>query len=65
MHALLSELANYFEKEKTDLYAQIDLTDYEEIGLEPTDVHKSKKSHKDAVQELSFSLAEACRELEP
>ncbi|MFB6137638.1 MAG: UPF0058 family protein [Halobacteriaceae archaeon] len=51
LHGLLAEAGTHFE-ENHDM--KIDLTDYEEMGVRPTSIHKSKTDHKAAV----FALVE-------
>lgn len=65
LHSLFSEIADYIEDNNPEIYNQLDFTDYENMNLKPTSVHKTKTDHKKAVQELSTTLAEACESLEP
>jgi len=51
LHGLLAEVGNYYE-EMTP--AEIDLDDYDSLGVRPTSIHKSKTDHKTAV----FALAD-------
>jgi hypothetical protein len=50
LHGLLSEVRSQYEYWGEDL----DLEAYEELGVKPTSIHKSKTDHKAAV----FKLAE-------
>ncbi|MFB6125237.1 MAG: UPF0058 family protein [Halanaeroarchaeum sp.] len=51
LHGLLAEVGNYYEElAPTDL----DLDEYESLGVRPTSIHKSKTDHKTAV----FALAD-------
>lgn len=65
LHALFSEISNYIEEQDPEVYEQIDLSKYENLGVRPTSIHKNKSEHKEALQELSTSIVEACQELEP
>lgn len=49
LHGLLAEVSNHFEERHGD----IDLENYESLGVQPTSIHKSKTNHKAAV----FALA--------
>lgn len=65
LHGLFGQISSYVEKEHQELYEQVDLSRYEELGVNPTSIHKNKSDHREAVEELSSSLAEACEALEP
>lgn len=61
LHGLLSEVrAEYEESEGTDL----DLEGYEDYGVQPTSIHRSKTDHKHAVFELVHGLTESLSEQE-
>lgn len=51
LHGLLAEVSNHYEAQNDD---QVDLTDYDSLGIRPTSIHKSKTDHKAAV----FALAD-------
>ncbi len=65
LHGLFSQISKYIEEEHKDLYEQVDLSGYNELGIKPTSIHRNKTDHREAVEELSSSLAEACEALEP
>ena len=50
LHGLLAEVGNYYERVSA---RELDLEEYEQKGVRPTSIHKSKTDHKDAV----FALA--------
>ncbi|MFC3476643.1 UPF0058 family protein [Halobacterium litoreum] len=50
LHGLLAEVGNYYEQRENE---DIPLDEYEELGVRPTSIHKSKTDHKAAV----FALA--------
>ncbi len=51
LHGLLAEVCNHYEQ-MTE--CTIEHTEYTELGVRPTSIHKSKTDHKAAV----FALAE-------
>lgn len=51
LHGLLAEVGNYYEETTP---AELDLDDYDSLGVRPTSIHKSKTDHKTAV----FALAD-------
>lgn len=51
LHGLLAEVCNHYELRSENT---IDHTAYDELGVQPTSIHKSKTDHKEAV----FALAE-------
>jgi len=50
LHGLLAEVGNYYEQRENE---NIPLDEYEDLGVRPTSIHKSKTDHKAAV----FALA--------
>ncbi len=52
LHGLLAEVSNHAENHHG---VTPDLDRYEDLGVRPTSIHKSKTDHKEAV----FALAEA------
>jgi hypothetical protein len=50
LHGLLAEVSNYYEENAAE---DVDLDEYDELGVRPTSIHKSKTDHKAAV----FALA--------
>ena len=53
LHGLLAEVSNQCA-EWDD--CTIDLTEYEDRGIRPTSIHKSKTDHKDAVFALATGI---------
>ncbi|RRJ33843.1 UPF0058 family protein [Halocatena pleomorpha] len=51
LHGLLAEVCNHYELRSENA---VDHTAYDELGVQPTSIHKSKTDHKEAV----FALAE-------
>ncbi|MFB6112521.1 MAG: UPF0058 family protein [Halodesulfurarchaeum sp.] len=51
LHGLLAEVGNYYETVASD---DLELDEYESLGIRPTSIHKSKTDHKTAV----FALAD-------
>lgn len=51
LHGLLAEVCNHYEL-RTDI--TVDHQAYDELGVQPTSIHKSKTDHKEAV----FALAD-------
>jgi len=45
LHGLLAEVSDHLE----DCGEELDLSDYEDHGVRPTSIHKSKTNHKTAV----------------
>ena len=52
LHGLLAEVGNYYESEYS---TEVNLEEYESLGVRPTSIHKSKTDHKAAV----FAMAKA------
>ncbi|MFB6078657.1 MAG: UPF0058 family protein [Halarchaeum sp.] len=52
LHGLLAEVGNYYAEREGDVSLALD--EYEELGIRPTSIHKSKTDHKAAV----FALAD-------
>jgi hypothetical protein len=50
LHGLLAQVQDHYEKEISE---EIDLENYEEVGVQPTSIHKSKTDHQEAVFALS------------
>ena len=58
LHGLLAEVSKHYAEEQ----GALSLEDYQELGVRPTSIHKSKTDHKEAV----FALARCITgELEP
>lgn len=61
LHGLLAEVRNQCESwDELDL----DLTAYEELGVQPTSIHRSKTDHKAAVFKLAGGITSSM-ETEP
>lgn len=56
LHGLLSEVRAEYEGEAEP---EIDLSEYEEFGVQPTSIHRSKTDHKRAVFELTHGLTDS------
>ncbi|MFB6267980.1 MAG: UPF0058 family protein [Halodesulfurarchaeum sp.] len=61
LHGLLAEVGNYYERVTSD---DIDLGEYESLGVRPTSIHKSKTDHKAAVFALADGITGAMEEPE-
>ncbi|MGB9965472.1 UPF0058 family protein [Halobacterium sp. CBA1126] len=61
LHGLLAEVGNYYEECEAD---QISLDEYEDLGVRPTSIHKSKTDHKAAVFALAGGITSAMDEPE-
>ncbi len=59
LHGLLAEVSNQCA-EWND--CQIDLEEYESLGIRPTSIHKSKTDHKAAVFALAGGITTNMRE---
>ncbi len=53
LHGLLAEVSNHCEMADD---VTIDLTEYHELGVKPTSIHKSKTDHKDAVFAMATGI---------
>ncbi len=60
LHGLLAEVRKQCEFWNED----IDLEAYEELGVKPTSIHKSKTDHKAAVFKLTEGITEPMDETE-
>jgi len=60
LHGLLSEVRSEYEQWGTD----IDLTEYKELGVKPTSIHRSKTDHKAAVFKLASGITSSAAEEE-
>ncbi|WP_281193294.1 UPF0058 family protein [Halorubrum sp. F4] len=60
LHGLLAEVRKQCEFWDDDL----DLDAYEELGVKPTSIHKSKTDHKAAVFKLTEGITEPMEEAE-
>jgi len=54
LHALLAEVSTDVQENGTD----VNLDDYETLGVRPSSIHRSKTDHKEAVQALATCLTE-------
>jgi hypothetical protein len=61
LHGLLAEVGNYYENLST---RDLDLGDYESMGVRPTSIHKSKTDHKAAVFALADGITGAMERTE-
>ncbi|QZX99443.1 UPF0058 family protein [Halobaculum rubrum] len=58
LHGLLSEVRSEYDEWGTD----IDLTEYKELGVKPTSIHRSKTDHKAAVFKLASGITSSAEE---
>jgi hypothetical protein len=56
LHGLLAEVSNHYEQRHDE---EVDLNEYETLGVRPTSIHKSKTDHKDAVFRLAGGITRA------
>lgn len=56
LHGLLAEVAEHMVEVHD---TTIDTKPYDNVGVRPTDIHKSKADHKEAVMTLATCLAAA------
>ncbi len=61
LHGLLAEVRDQCEAWEDDA---LDLDDYNQMGVRPTSIHKSKTDHKAAVFELAKGITGAMGESE-
>jgi len=61
LHGLLAEVGNFYEECESDT---IPLTKYEDLGVRPTSIHKSKTDHKAAVFALAGGITSSFSETE-
>ncbi|MDQ2049336.1 UPF0058 family protein [Natronolimnohabitans sp. A-GB9] len=59
LHGLLAEVSNQCAEWED---CQIDLEEYESLGIRPTSIHKSKTDHKAAVFALAGGITTNMRE---
>lgn len=55
LHGLLSEVRGEYEEE-------LDLSEYNAFGVQPTSIHRSKTDHKKAVFKLADGLTDSFEE---
>ena len=60
LHGLLAEVRSECEARDEEL----DLTEYEELGVKPTSIHRSKTDHKAAVFKLAGGITSSVAESE-
>jgi len=58
LHGLLAEVRTQCEAWEDN----VDLTEYESLGIKPTSIHKSKTDHKEAVFELAKGITSSMDE---
>ncbi|WP_255193139.1 UPF0058 family protein [Natronobeatus ordinarius] len=61
LHGLLAEVSNQCAEWED---CQIDLEEYESLGIRPTSIHKSKTDHKAAVFALAGGVTQFMHESE-
>jgi hypothetical protein len=55
LHGLLAEVCNHYEQK---VGTEVAHTEYVELGIRPTSIHKSKTDHKAAVFALAKGLTD-------
>lgn len=62
LHCLLAELVEYTGQHLDRPYEELEETEkyqiYEDLGIEPTAIHKNKSEHKEAVFKLADSITD-------
>lgn len=53
LHGLLAEVSNHYQMQNG---GELDVDDYDSLGIRPTSIHKSKTDHKAAVFALASCL---------
>ena len=61
LHGLLAEVHAQIEKWDDK---EVGLTEYRDLGVQPTSIHKSKTDHKAAVFELSKGITSSMSDVE-
>ena len=61
LHGLLAEINAQVEKWDGE---EVDLTAYNELGVQPTSIHRSKTDHKAAVFKLAEGITSSISETE-
>lgn len=59
LHGLLAETTDYLDEKETE---DVDTSEYESLGVTPTDIHLQKGDHKEAVMTLVNELADFAEE---
>ncbi|MFC7203403.1 UPF0058 family protein [Haloferax namakaokahaiae] len=62
LHGLLAEVHGQIEEWEDK---EVELTEYNSLGVRPTSIHKSKTDHKAAVFKLAKGITGSMREAEP
>lgn len=61
LHGLLAEVRSQCEEWNDE---EMDLTDYRELGVQPTSIHRSKTDHKAAVFKLVSGITSSLESAE-
>ncbi|MDX1430226.1 MAG: UPF0058 family protein [Rhodothermales bacterium] len=61
LHGLLAEVQNQCEKWEGE---EFPMTEYENLGVRPTSIHKSKTDHKAAVFKLAKGITKSVSDAE-
>jgi len=56
LHGLLAQVRDYYEATAGE---EVGTDAYEEVGVQPTSIHKSKTEHKEAVFALADDVTDA------
>ncbi|MFB6218940.1 MAG: UPF0058 family protein [Halobacteriaceae archaeon] len=59
LHGLLAEVGDFYEAQTG---CELDLAEYESMGVRPTSIHRSKTDHKAAVFALSDGITDEMAE---
>lgn len=62
VHGLLHEVEEYLEEEYFE--DELESEEYESLDIRPTDIHRRKEDHKEAIFSLSDSLTDYLEENE-
>lgn len=62
LHGLLYEIEEYLEEEY--LEGELESEEYESLDIRPTDIHRWKDDHKEAIFSLSDSITDYIEENE-
>jgi hypothetical protein len=62
LHGLLAQVRNHYEEQAGD---EVTAEKYNNLGVRPTSIHKSKTDHKGAVFALAKGITSEMTEAEP
>lgn len=61
LHGLLAQVEDHYENSTE---TEVDMSNYQDVGVKPTSIHKSKTDHKEAVFALSKCITEDMKDVE-